>query len=494
MAPEVFSGVSIGGGNAATLLMQQFAVLCLAVVALVCAHEFLYHLHSILMPFVLSGFLVFAVEPAVDLVYGFLAGLSPPHRWCGCCFPRRCWPLPRGKPSAGRDGASSSQSEGGPEPDSDAAAAEPLLGAGAAEQPRGPLEGLCRFAAVGLVLFVVVMVGCASVSLLVRGAMHLKESWGAYQVGLDNWVKWLDMATMRVSGKLNLHHAKGVEAQFKELYNYVLLRLQDAVSTLVNEIVANVSAGISTVVMVFLYVLFWLWRPLPISGNASALVRNYLVKKTFVSSVYGSGVTLLFFVVGNDLAIFFGMVSFFLNYVPEVGAIISMLVPAPVILLDGRLHSPVVALGALTFGQVLLKLAINNVLEVKLIEHDREMSIHPVWVLLNLNYFGYVWGPIGMLVSVPLLAMLKSAALSLACDTDDALAGWAEAALSILEGRPGTCVSTSTAAMDKRRGTASSQAVPPASESGRWQEGGLDASPGKGARDIGPLSAPSELV
>ncbi|CAK0861555.1 unnamed protein product [Prorocentrum cordatum] len=480
--------------------MQQFAVLCLAVVALVCAHEFLYHLHSILMPFVLSGFLVFAVEPAVDLVYGFLAGLSPPHRWCGCCFPRRCWPLPRGKPSAGRDGASSSQSEGGPEPDSDAAAAEPLLGAGAAEQPRGPLEGLCRFAAVGTTLLVMVMVGCAFISLLVRGAMHLKESWGAYQVGLDNWVKWLDMATMSVSGKLSLHHTKSVEAQFKAIYNYVLLRLQDAVSMLVNGIVATVSAGISTLVMVFLYVLFWLWRPLPICGNASALVRNYLVKKTFVSSVYGVGVALLFLAAGNDLAMFFGMVSFFLNYVPEVGAIISILAPAPVggggarILLDGRLQSPVATLGALVFGQVLLKLAINNVLEVKLIEHDREMSIHPVWVLLNLNYFGYVWGPIGMLVSVPLLAMLKSAALSLACDTDDALAGWAEAALSILEGRPGTCCRTSKAAIGTCRESASSQIAPPASEFDKGQEGGLDVSADEGARDNGQPSVRSEIV
>jgi predicted PurR-regulated permease PerM len=341
-------------------------------------------------------------------------------------------------------------------------------------------------------LFVMVMVGCAFVSLLFRGAVHLKESWGAYQVGLENWVKWLDMATTSVSGKLNLHHTKSVEAQFKALYNYVLLRLQDAVSMLVNEIVSTVSAGISTLVMVFLYVLFWLWRPLPISGNASALVRNYLVKKTFVSAVYGFGVTLLFLAAGNDLAIFFGMVSFFLNYVPEVGAIISMLVPAPVILLDGRLQSPVPTLCLLTFGQVLLKLGINNILEVKLLEADREMSIHPVWVLLNLNYFGYVWGPMGMLVSVPLLAMVKSAVLSVACDTDDVTAGWAEAALSILEGRPG--LRMSKAAMDKRRDTALRQTSPPASEFGKEQEGGLDGSADKGARDSGPLNVPSGLV
>jgi len=491
MVSDAYSDASGGGGNAATLLMQRFAVLCLAVVALVCAHEFLYHLRSILMPFVLSGFLVFAVEPAVDFVYGFLAGISPPYRWCGCCFLRRHRPLPRGKPPTGGAEASSSQSEGGPEPDSDAAAAEPLLGGGQ-ELPRTHLESACRFASVGLVLLVMVMVGCAFVSLLFRGAMHLKESWGAYQVGLENWVKWLDMATTSVSGKLNLHHTKSVEAQFKALCNYVLLRLQDAVSMLVNEIVSTVSAGISTLVMVFLYVLFWLWRPLPISGNASALVRNYLVKKTFVSMVYGFGVTLLFLVVGNDLAIFFGMVSFFLNYVPEVGAIISMLVPAPVILLDGRLQSPVGALGVLTFAQVLLKLAINNILEVKLVEHDREMSIHPVWVLLNLNYFGYIWGPMGMLVSVPLLAMLKSAVLSVACDTDDITASWAEAALSILEGRPGTSWRMSKAAMDKRRDTASSQVAPPVSEFGK--EGGLDGSADKGARESGTLNVLSGLV
>jgi len=493
MVSEARSDASSGGGNAATLLMQRFAVLCLAVVALVCAHEFLYHLHSILMPFVLSGFLVFAAEPAVDLVYGFLAGLSAPYRWCGCCFLRRHRPLPRGKPPAGGAASSSSQSEGAPEPDSDAAAAEPLLGDGY-EQSRTHLESLCRFASVGLMLFVMVMVCCAFVSLLFRGAMHLKENWGAYQVGLESWVKWLDMATTSVSGKLNLHHTKSVEAQFKALYNYVLLRLQDAVSMLVNEIVSTVSAGISTLVMVFLYVLFWLWRPLPISGNASALVRNYLVKKTFVSMVYGFGVTLLFFAVGNDLAIFFGMVSFFLNYVPEVGAIISMIVPAPVILLDGRLSSPVVTLGILAFGQVLLKLAINNILEVKLVEHDREMSIHPVWVLLNLNYFGYVWGPMGMLVSVPLLAMLKSTVLSVACDSDDVTAGWAEAALSILEGRPGTCWVMSKAAMDKRKNTASSQMAPPASELGKGQEGGLDGPVDKGADDSGPRNVPSGLV
>jgi len=64
------------------------------------------------------------------------------------------------------------------------------------------------------------------------------------------------------------------------------------------------------------------------------------------------------------------------------------------------------------FGQLFLKFIFSNVLEVKLIERDKEMNIHPVWVLLGLSYFGYLWGPIGMLISVPLMAMIKSAAMS----------------------------------------------------------------------------------
>lgn len=53
-----------------------------------------------------------------------------------------------------------------------------------------------------------------------------------------------------------------------------------------------------------------------------------------------SEVSTLFLLLNNDLAIFFGIVSFFFNYVPEVGTIIAIMVPMPVILLDGRLASP----------------------------------------------------------------------------------------------------------------------------------------------------------
>jgi len=134
--------------------------------------------------------------------------------------------------------------------------------------------------------------------------------------------------------------------------------------------------------------------------------------KTICSGGLGVSLAISFALLGIDLAILFGMVAFFLNYVPEIGMLISLLVPVPVIMLDGRLENPFRVLLLATLVQSMLKFFWCNIVEVKLIEMDKEMAIHPVWVIGGLSYFGYIWGPIGMLISVPLLAIAKAAAMS----------------------------------------------------------------------------------
>jgi AI-2 transport protein TqsA len=294
------------------------------------------------------------------------------------------------------------------------------------------ISALCRVASVALVVGLMLLVLFSIVSLLVRGAMDMKENWAAYGAGLQRLLDWMNTMTDTVSKRLSLKS----DPQFKQLYNHVLAKVQDTILVLVDYIVSGFSSMATSLIVVLLYVLFWLLKPLPFGGKASALVRSYIWKKTLVSFIYGASVALLFASLGIDLAIFFGMVSFFLNYVPEVGSIISILVPMPVIILDGRLSSPLLTMGIAALGQVLLKLAFNNFLELKLVEQDQEMSIHPVWVLLNLNYFGFVWGPIGMLISVPMLALVKSFAIS-ETETSEELAPWFEPLLSCLEGVPG---------------------------------------------------------
>jgi len=386
----------------------------LALVALGCLHALLYHLHAILVPFVLSGFVVLALQPSVEATYKLLAGLSSPYRWCCCGVRRRRSRELVGRQQPPSDGAAQRSESGG----SDAGAAdveaageaEPLLEGAADSLATDLADGLCRFIAVTLVLLAMLLVALLIVALLCHQAMHMKENFAAYRAGVQRLEKLQD--AMIGSVLQQLHMTAAFDHRIKEGYNAILNKAQEGVWTTVNTIASGLSEGLSSTVIMMLYVLFWLLQPLPTGGKAGALVRSYIYKKMLVSFLYGFCVAMLFAALGIDLAVLFGTVSFCLNFVPEVGAFISMLVPIPVILLDGRLANPFQVLIAAVVGQILLKFIFGNILEVKLIERDREMSIHPVWVILGLSYFGFVWGPIGMLISVPMLAMIKTAAMS----------------------------------------------------------------------------------
>lgn len=439
MDGDTAKGSSEGAGRGVTSSVAQLVLL--AVVALGCLHGILYHLGAILEPFILSGFLVLALQPSVEGCYIYLAGLAPPHRWCVCgCRRRNAYALenvsPRftvGHKEAPRAANLLGTLEAGLREET------PLLTDTSEEDWMTTiLEGLCRFAAVTLVMFVVFMVAVVTILLLMHGVLHTKEQWVHYSDGYWRLKEAQDKLIVQIATELHLNGQ--MKQRLIDGYNDMLAETQAAVWTLVNTVAAGFSEGIASAVLVMLYVLFWLWQPLPTGGRAGALVRSYIYKKTLVSFLYGLCVALLFVALGIDLAVFFGFVSFFLNYVPEVGAVISMALPIPVILLDGRVKNPVTVLIASLFGQALLKFIFSNVLEVKLIERDREMSIHPVWVIFGLSYFGFIWGPVGMLISVPLLALLKTSAMSaarLASPKQQAAAiRVADLFLACLEGRP----------------------------------------------------------
>ena len=80
-------------------------------------------------------------------------------------------------------------------------------------------------------------------------------------------------------------------------------------------------------------------------------------------------------------------------------------------------------------GQGALKFAFANVIEVKLIESDQKLKMHPVAILLSVALWGHVWGPTGMLLSVPLMAFLKISLLS-----DVVPASYRDPVLTLLEG------------------------------------------------------------
>lgn len=188
------------------------------------------------------------------------------------------------------------------------------------------------------------------------------------------------------------------------------------------ELTANTFAGVATAlslsVLVPLILVFALLEALGFRGKlAWALgrdtavvervarinreVQRYLVIKTAVSLATGVAVGLLVWLIGLDFPLFWGFLAFLFNYVPNIGSVVAA-VP-PVLLGLVQLGAPRALLIALAY--VAVNLLLGNLLEPNLM--GRQLRLSPLVVLLSLVFWGWVWGPVGMLLAVPLTMVGK---------------------------------------------------------------------------------------
>lgn len=151
---------------------------------------------------------------------------------------------------------------------------------------------------------------------------------------------------------------------------------------------------------------------MPLNTKTERIFRRYLFLKGAACICYGICVGSMLYILKVELPVIFGLMSFLFSFIPEVGALIAMLLPVPVILFDNRLEAPFLTLLIATLGQLGLKFVFANIIEVKLVENDATMKMHPVITLLAVTFFGFIWGPTGMLLSVPIMTYLKVVILS----------------------------------------------------------------------------------
>ena len=130
-------------------------------------------------------------------------------------------------------------------------------------------------------------------------------------------------------------------------------------------------------------------------------VQQYLMMKTLVSLVMGilSGIGVA--LIGLDFPVLWGLTAFLFNYIPNIGPILAAI---PALLLSlVQLGVPSTLLIAALF--LFLHLVLGNILEPQLF--GRRLGLSPLVVWLSLIFWGWVWGPIGMLLSVPLTVIAR---------------------------------------------------------------------------------------
>lgn len=130
-------------------------------------------------------------------------------------------------------------------------------------------------------------------------------------------------------------------------------------------------------------------------------VRHYVSLKSVMSLLTGLLVSLWLWVLGVDNAIFMGLLAFFLNFVPTIGSIVAAV---PGVLLSLISLGPTMAVITMV-GYVFINVGVSNVIEPRFLGH--RLGISPLVIILSLLFWGWLLGPVGMLLSVPLTMVVK---------------------------------------------------------------------------------------
>jgi predicted PurR-regulated permease PerM len=133
----------------------------------------------------------------------------------------------------------------------------------------------------------------------------------------------------------------------------------------------------------------------------AASVKRYLAIKTIFSALTGILIWLWLTILGVDFAMVWGLLAFLLNYIPNIGSILAA-VPAVLValVLTGTGGALLTAAGFLVVNLVL-----GSIIEPRYM--GRGLGLSTLVVFLSLVFWGWVLGPVGMLLSVPLTMVLR---------------------------------------------------------------------------------------
>lgn len=130
-------------------------------------------------------------------------------------------------------------------------------------------------------------------------------------------------------------------------------------------------------------------------------VRTYLALKTVISLGTGVGIAIWLAILGVDHPVLWGLLAFLLNYVPNIGSLIAAI---PAVLLALIQLGPGTALLA-ALGYIVVNTVMANIIEPRVMGYG--VGLSTLVVFLSLVFWGWVLGPVGMLLSVPLTVIFR---------------------------------------------------------------------------------------
>ncbi len=215
------------------------------------------------------------------------------------------------------------------------------------------------------------------------------------------------------------------QKQIKKILDYVVKKLpwidamvsdippgfvQSSLLKATNAIWGVVSQSLLVLLFLFFLLMSSVKRDRPIGGawgEMESRIRAYILTMTLLCGVSGVLVGSVLSVIGVQLAVLFGLLTFLLNFIPQVGSFIATLLPVPIVFLSPDFPLPKAIL-AIAIPAV-IQFVIGNFIQPKMM--GESMKLHPVVILMALIFWGMLWGIVGAFLAVPITSIIR-----IACD------------------------------------------------------------------------------
>jgi predicted PurR-regulated permease PerM len=261
------------------------------------------------------------------------------------------------------------------------------------------------FAAVVISLFVVISLLAGVAALLVVALANLSGSAAQYvsslhQIQVQATV-WLEAHHQHALAQ-SIFHSR-LDGLLQEATTYVVMGLPTAIS------------AVATVLLLIVFMLLEVttmpkrvreamgWSSSTFSDFSRTLgeIQRYLSVKTATSAATGLCCGLWCWACGVPNPALWGLVTFALHYIPTIGSLVAAMPPVLIALTTFGLGRA----GAVAAGFAVANIVIGNIIEPNAL--GRSLSLSPLIVLVSMFAWGWLLGPIGALLSVPLTLIAK---------------------------------------------------------------------------------------
>jgi AI-2 transport protein TqsA len=271
-------------------------------------------------------------------------------------------------------------------------------------------NGLPKGIALTLVMLLVVLIGIGLTVLVGSSLTDFSQTLPQYQQKIS--AQWADLIRWLSA------HGFSVADSIREIADPA------AAMKLLSSILKGFGSVLTNSFLILLTVIFILMEAACLTKKASRLqegekgngsdeeafsqvfvekLRNYMSLKTIISMMTGVIIALAMWLIGVDYPVLWGVLAFILNFVPNIGSIIAA-VPAVMLAIVQLGFTSALIVAAV---YVAVNVLIGSIIEPKYM--GKGLGLSTLVVFVSLVFWGWVLGPVGMLLSVPLTITVKLA-------------------------------------------------------------------------------------